>query len=319
MTITVSANNGTAPASALSPMPGRNGDGSQQTSPHTTVASYGRLREAMRAAGMGDLLPSNGWSCYRSRAAQQHMRNIGLTTIPVGQSIHGEWTWGSAVDFQGLGGFGAARHNWLRANGGPLGWYQPGWAQAGGSLPEPWHWEYDQRQDTRNGEDDMPSAQEVADAVWNYALRRANGPVADAGTYLVDTRILLGDPAAPLVRVADAVWSAVIDRPNGPSTDAGTYLVDTRATVGPVDRGPVPLSQQVWDFDLDRPGTPTTDAGTYMTETALASGAVPPEMQGRGHHHRDPEDMRVHLHDSDVQRIAVAVAAILSTTDHDPH
>jgi hypothetical protein len=81
------------------------------------------------------------------------MRNIGLTTIPVGQSIHGEWTWGSAVDFQNLGGFGATRHNWLRSNGAEYGWYQPGWAQQWGSLPEPWHWEYDQRGDAHFGED----------------------------------------------------------------------------------------------------------------------------------------------------------------------
>lgn len=147
MTITVSSNNGTAPASALANMPGNNGDGTRQTSPVNVVASYGRLRDAMRAAGQGDLIPSSGWSCYRDRAAQQHMRNIGLTTIPVGQSIHGEWSFGGAVDFANLGGFGAARHNWLRSNGARFGWYQPGWAQAGGSLPEPWHWEYDQRTD----------------------------------------------------------------------------------------------------------------------------------------------------------------------------
>lgn len=147
MTITVSANNGTAPAGELATLPGMNGDGSWHTAPHVTAAAYARLRSAMLAAGLGDLLPSDGWSCYRDRAAQQHMRDLGLTTIPVGQSIHGEWTYGSAVDFQDLGGFGAPRHEWLRDNGAGFGWYQPSWATAGGSLPEPWHWEYDQRTD----------------------------------------------------------------------------------------------------------------------------------------------------------------------------
>ena len=156
MTITVSANNGQAPASALSAMPGRNGDGSSQTSPHAVANSYARIRAGMQSASLGDLLPSDGWSCYRDRAAQQHMRDLGLTTIPVGQSIHGEWSVGGAVDFANLGGFGAPRHNWLRDNGGQHGWYQPGWAQAGGSLPEPWHWEYDSRLDTE-GEDDFMS------------------------------------------------------------------------------------------------------------------------------------------------------------------
>jgi hypothetical protein len=152
MALAVSANNGQAPASALSTLPGYNGDGSAHTAPHVTAASYARVRAAMQDAGLGDLLPSDGWSCYRDRAAQQHMRDLGLTTIPVGQSIHGEWTYGSAVDLTGLGGFGAARHNWLKANGPAYGWRQPSWAAAGGSLPEPWHWEYDERDDQHAGE-----------------------------------------------------------------------------------------------------------------------------------------------------------------------
>lgn len=166
-------------------------------------------------------------------------------------------------------------------------------------------------------EEDMPSAQEVAEAVWAFALQRANGPVADAGTYLVDTRILLGDPAAPLVRVADAVWAVQVDRPNGPPVDAGTYLVDTRAIVGPVDRGPVPIADQVWAADIDRPGVQTTDAGSYITGTAVATGAAEPESVGRGHHHHEPR--AVDLDDSTIERIAVAVAALLARTDRDHH
>jgi hypothetical protein len=164
MTIAVSANNGTAPASALSVLPGVNGNGSAHTTPHAVAQSYARIREGMRAAGLGDLVPSDGWSCYRDRAAQQHMRDLGLTTIPVGQSIHGEWDYGSAVDYSGLGGFGAPRHEWLRHHGGEYGWYQPGWAQAGGSLPEPWHWEYDQRGDAHLGEEDEMTPGEVQQA-----------------------------------------------------------------------------------------------------------------------------------------------------------
>jgi hypothetical protein len=155
--ISVSTNNGRASASDLSALPGTNGDGSAHTAPHVTAQSYARVRSAMAGAGLGDLYPSDGWSCYRDLDAQQHMRDIGLTTIPVGQSIHGEWTYGSAVDFANLGGFGAPRHDWLRDNGPAYGWRQPSWASAGGSLPEPWHWEYDQRDDTHEGEevDDM--------------------------------------------------------------------------------------------------------------------------------------------------------------------
>jgi hypothetical protein len=155
MVLAVNANNGQAPGTALAGLPGSNGDGSAHTAPHVTAASYARVRAAMQGAGLGDLVPSSGWSCYRDRAAQQHMIDIGLTTIPVGQSIHGEWTYGSAVDFANLGGFGAPRHDWLRSNGAPYGWYQPWWATAGGSLPEPWHWEYDERGDTMQEVDTM--------------------------------------------------------------------------------------------------------------------------------------------------------------------
>lgn len=161
MTLSVSANNGRATAGDLSVLPGYNGDGSNHTAPHVTAQSYHRVRAAMGAAGLGDLLPSDGWSCYRDLAAQQIMRDLGLTDAAVGTSIHGEWTYGSAVDFQGLGGFGASRHNWLRDNGPAYGWRQPSWAAAGGSLPEPWHWEYDQRDDTHEGQepDDMTPEQ----------------------------------------------------------------------------------------------------------------------------------------------------------------
>jgi hypothetical protein len=164
MTIAVTSSNGQAPADALSVLPGANGDGTPHTAPHVTAQSYARIRDAMRAANMGDLIPTDGWSCYRDRDAQQHMRDLGLTTIPVGQSIHGEWSIGSAVDFSGLGGFGAPRHDWLRHNGGQYGWYQPGWAQIYGSLPEPWHWEYDQRDDRHLGEDDDMTPDEVKGA-----------------------------------------------------------------------------------------------------------------------------------------------------------
>jgi hypothetical protein len=241
MTIAVSANNGTAPGSALAQLPGHNGDGSAHTAPHNTAASYDRLRDAMAAAGLGDLLPSDGWSCYRDRAAQQHMRDIGLTTIPVGQSIHGEWTHGSAVDFANLGGFGAPRHDWLRANGPGFGWYQPGWATAGGSLPEPWHWEYDERGDPRAGEDNMPSAEEVAAAVWAYGINRPGAPVADAGTFLADTRIGVDQGSAL------AIWSF---RLNGTHPDTGAHLQDEAGAFLRDARDPNYQARYVWELPV---------------------------------------------------------------------
>ena len=57
-----------------------------------------------------------------------------------GTSRHGV---GLAVDLcGGVEDFGSSVHHWLRQNAPLYGWYHPSWASAGGSLPEPWHWEY---------------------------------------------------------------------------------------------------------------------------------------------------------------------------------
>ncbi len=31
---------------------------------------------------------------------------------------------------------------WLTEHGPSFGWFNPPWAQSGGSRPEPWHWEF---------------------------------------------------------------------------------------------------------------------------------------------------------------------------------
>jgi hypothetical protein len=142
--------NGKVPTAALSPMPGVNGNGSPHLTDNLAAQSYARLRRDFTAAGLGDLLPSEGWSCYRSLADQAHMRALGLTTVPVGQSIHGEAIGRAAVDFGGVP-FGSSRHNWLKAHGSAYGWSQPLWARQSGSNPESWHWEYDTANDTRPG------------------------------------------------------------------------------------------------------------------------------------------------------------------------
>ncbi len=57
-----------------------------------------------------------------------------------GTSRHGL---GRALDLcGGVEDFGSAVHRWLRINAPLYGWFHPAWAEAGGSLPEPWHWEY---------------------------------------------------------------------------------------------------------------------------------------------------------------------------------
>ncbi|GAB2673063.1 D-alanyl-D-alanine carboxypeptidase family protein [Thalassiella azotivora] len=78
---------------------------------------------------------------YRSHAAQVSVRQRKphLAAVP-GTSHHG---WGTAVDLcGGVESFGSPQHEWLRLHAPLHGWYHPRWAQAGGTKPEPWHWEY---------------------------------------------------------------------------------------------------------------------------------------------------------------------------------
>lgn len=78
---------------------------------------------------------------YRSYAEQVrvYQEKPSLAAVP-GTSNHG---WGLAVDLcGGLQSFGTPQQSWMRTNAGRYGWYHPGWAERGGSRPEPWHWEY---------------------------------------------------------------------------------------------------------------------------------------------------------------------------------
>lgn len=78
---------------------------------------------------------------YRSYAGQVSVfrRKPDLAAVP-GTSRHGL---GVAVDI-GCGGerFGSSTYRWLKANAGRFGWTHPAWAEPGGSMPEPWHWEW---------------------------------------------------------------------------------------------------------------------------------------------------------------------------------
>jgi LAS superfamily LD-carboxypeptidase LdcB len=78
---------------------------------------------------------------YRSYAAQVACRRVKgyLCAVP-GTSNHGR---GVAVDLGGgVQTFGTRQHRWMAANAGDYGWDLPDWASAGGSKPEPWHWEF---------------------------------------------------------------------------------------------------------------------------------------------------------------------------------
>ena len=57
-----------------------------------------------------------------------------------GTSNHG---WGVAVDLcGGVESFGTPQHEFVVATAPLFGWHHPSWAAAGGSRPEPWHFEF---------------------------------------------------------------------------------------------------------------------------------------------------------------------------------
>ena len=78
---------------------------------------------------------------YRTYAEQvETKKNKGNLAATPGTSNHG---WAMALDLgTGINNFGTKEHKWMKDNATKFGWKHPDWAEPGGSLPEPWHWEY---------------------------------------------------------------------------------------------------------------------------------------------------------------------------------
>ncbi len=126
--------NGEMPDTALCPA---TPDGVQRLSCDAAVAY--RLLSASYADAFGSELCIT--DSYRSRDGQEraHLAKPALTATP-GTSVHGL---GRAVDLcGGVERFGTAENDWMLAHGPDFGWVHPDWAAAGGSRPEPWHFEY---------------------------------------------------------------------------------------------------------------------------------------------------------------------------------
>ena len=89
-------------------------------------------------------------SSYRSFAQQAGLfARMPDVAAPPGVSAHG---WGTALDLcGGIADASSQEHAWMVQHGPEHGWVQPDWAQAGGSRPEPWHWEYEHSPRTFTG------------------------------------------------------------------------------------------------------------------------------------------------------------------------
>jgi hypothetical protein len=102
------------------------------------AASFNALSKAYAAQTGTPLCITDS---YRSLPEQVSVKAThGRFAATPGTSRHGL---GRALDLcGGVQDFGSAVHRWLRINAPLYGWFHPAWAEAGGSLPEPWHWEY---------------------------------------------------------------------------------------------------------------------------------------------------------------------------------
>ena len=128
--------NGRIPASALCPVP---------SAPALQLecgaaTAFDQLNTAFKAAFGQNIGITDGYRSYDEQV-QCRLEKGSLCANP-GTSNHG---WGNAADIGGCCGVNTgagAASDWLTANAGRYGWNHPAWARAGGSKPEPWHWEY---------------------------------------------------------------------------------------------------------------------------------------------------------------------------------
>ncbi len=127
--------NGRLPSAVLCRLPGEDNERLRADA----AVSFVRLAGAYQQAFGRSVCVTDG---YRALGEQQALRRTKRRLAAIaGTSQHG---WGVAVDLScGVQSFRSPQHAWMVANAGRYGWYLHAWAQRGGSLPEPWHWEYD--------------------------------------------------------------------------------------------------------------------------------------------------------------------------------
>ena len=128
--------NGRIPATALCPIPSKP---ALQLECGAGTA-FDQLNTAFRARFGQDIGITDGYRSYDEQV-QCRLEKGSLCANP-GTSNHG---WGKAVDIGGCCGINTGTgpaFDWLTTNAGRYGWNHPAWAQAGGSKPEPWYWEY---------------------------------------------------------------------------------------------------------------------------------------------------------------------------------
>lgn len=122
--------NGQIPLSALTSI----GPG-QYLRPDAASAWTQLQRDATAALGQ-PIGVTDSYRTYTEQVATKAAKGS-LAATP-GRSNHG---WALAVDLD-TGGWNGTAMRWLQTNAHRYGWHHPDWAQANGTKPEHWHWEY---------------------------------------------------------------------------------------------------------------------------------------------------------------------------------
>jgi hypothetical protein len=126
--------NGAIPRDALCPLWGAAGHVLRADA----AAAFSAMSKAYARTFGRPILVTDSYRSYEMQVACRRAK--GSLCADPGTSNHG---WGTAVDLaDGIQSFGSSTHSWMRSNAPRFGWFLPGWAQEGGSKPEPWHWEF---------------------------------------------------------------------------------------------------------------------------------------------------------------------------------
>ena len=126
--------NGQIPPSALCPLVGS----TDEFLVPQAAAAFNAMSKAYAEDTGALLCVTDGYRSYAEQVAVKAARGPWAATP--GTSEHGL---GRAVDLcGGVQDYSSPAHLWLVQNAALFGWFHPSWAAQGGTLPEPWHWEF---------------------------------------------------------------------------------------------------------------------------------------------------------------------------------
>ena len=126
--------NGRIPLPALCPLWGTSG----QLLRADAAAAFDGMSKAFGAEFGEPIYVTDSYRSYEEQVAVKILKPD-LAAMP-GTSNHG---WGVALDLcGGIQSFSTPQHEWMVVNSMAYGWFHPLWAQADGSKPEAWHWEF---------------------------------------------------------------------------------------------------------------------------------------------------------------------------------